>query len=129
MGQRFFVRGQFREENFAFQIGDEIFPVKFLRNLGALPTLCVSSAVAVARYCCAVVGSQSVCHVCSSCLLGSEKLVVKNVRELGLRGKKAAFFLQFFLVDAAVYVFSPHEISPPVSMALHQNWRCDEIFR
>ena len=60
----------------------------FLRNFGALPALRASSVAAVARYCCAVVGSQSVCHVWSSCFLGSEKLVVvENVCELGLSGK------------------------------------------
>ena len=49
-----------------------------------------------ARYCCAVVGGQSVCHVCSSCLSGSEKLVViENVCELILNGNKAHFLTVF----------------------------------
>ena len=43
------------------------------------------------------IGIRSVCHVPSSCLVGSEKLVVENVCELGLSGKKAAFFDGFSL--------------------------------
>jgi hypothetical protein len=43
----------------------------FFAQFGALPAHCTSSVAVVARYCCAVVSGQSVCH-----LLGNEKLVV-----------------------------------------------------
>ena len=49
---------------------------KFFSQFGAFAALCASSVALVAKYCCAVVGNQSVCHVHSSCLLGREKLVV-----------------------------------------------------
>ena len=47
----------------------------FFAQFGAVLALCASSVAAVARYRCAVVGSQCVCHVRSPSLLGSEKLV------------------------------------------------------
>ena len=51
-----------------------------------------------ARYCCAVVGSQSVCHVCSFCLLEGDKLaVIENVCDLILYGNKRALFDSFSL--------------------------------
>ena len=49
-------------------------PRRFFAQFAALCT----SVAEVARYCCAVVGSQSVCHGRSSCVLGSKKLVVSQ---------------------------------------------------
>ena len=80
--------------------GAEILPTSFFfAQFEVLPAPCAASLVVVARYCCTVVGSPSVCHVRSSCSLGSENMVVvKNVRGLPLgakkKRKKAAFFLR-----------------------------------
>ena len=77
-----------------FSLGPQIFPTKLLLNLGyfLLPP-CAPPLGAIARYCCAVVGSPSVRHVRSSRSLGSEKLViVENVSELGSSAKTAALF-------------------------------------
>ena len=81
------VRGPLRGGNFAYQIGDTI-----CAQFGAFPALCVSPVAPVARCCCPVVGSQSVCQGRSSSFIGREKVVGENVCELGLSGKKAAFF-------------------------------------
>ena len=86
-------RGAFREGTISiFSLVPKLPPRNFSARIGVLPSPCASSLVEVARYWCAFVGSPSARHVCSSCSLGSEILVVvEDIFELDSSRKKTAF--------------------------------------
>ena len=76
-------------------VSEKKIPPKFFSAIwGSSCSLCIL-VVAVARYCCTVVGSQPVCHVRSSCLLGSEKLVV--IKKVCVQCGEATWALLLFL--------------------------------